>query len=328
MAYNKDNLHSFLDLIAQKYPGSNNSTYKSYKSFLLKTLEVYCEQYNVDFVDFSTEDIIKTITSKRVAVNGARRYISYMRQYGEWLLKENKISVTDWEIHPINKSNITKQVAESAEHQQVQKSRYFTSYQEFNLYLSQLFSQTTTGTEDISRFYTDIAILYLAWMGFSTDEMLQLTNADVTPDGIKDRPYENIDMCNFFIMYRDRQFHIRYYGYSGTRIREWVREGNRLLKGTEGVPNKYRLHKAGLTATKLASKLPAEHPRFNQKLKMEDVKQSGLFCRIYQYQQQHPHADNTTIISVFEKDMDTKIENSHTTGFLTMREYKIWKSLL
>lgn len=330
MAYDKDSLHQFLQTVADVYGGQNNSTYRVYKSFFINTLESYCLSENKDFVSFTTDDIVRVVTSKRIALNSARKYISFMRAYAEWLLKENKMDIISFEGHPVFDPSITAKVEKSIQLSQVQKSRYFTSFQQFDSYLWQVFSPDTTQTPEISRYYTDIAILYLAWMGFTTDEMLTLKTKDVYDAGISYRIYPDESMARFFNIYVKTKSYTRYYGNNGKKECFFITDGDKLLKGIEKPLDKYSLARAGRKATALSKKLLPTHFRYNTVLKMEDVRQSAIFCRIYQYETANPSLSATKIMQYFAVDIGVpadKIPSSTTANFL-FREYSQWKLLL
>ena len=309
--------------------------------FFNNQLYPYCEKINKTIEDFTVDDMVNFMSQSKLAlkIRSFENNCVYVRRYMRWCYDSGYITKEKLDAHFSFIPNIITQIFHDGKYAQAVSSRkYFISTQEFVEFVDTVFGEELSyqidEIKDVSRFDSQKAILYLLWLGFSPEEIINLTidDFDAKQKTIADVKITDKDIFSFFCYYKPRTdlLQLRKKGEEYSAI---YQDTYHLVKGIHNPCNLITVRNATITAQKRQKMLPENHKFRYISINASTIFYSQLFEKCYRAESEliasHMRVSKKTTESLIKDIVKENIPQSTEVAVSkVLKEYVLYKTII
>lgn len=256
-----------------------------------------------------------------------KRIVTYCRRYIRWLQTTGHLSFRDAETHILfdlryyNTSYITSHKLYRA----AKLSSVFFSTEEYVDYMSTVFDEKLT-QGDNTRYYTDIAVFYLSWLGFTIDEMLKLkkNDFDFSSRTIAGKYISDERMLTFLNKYNQSDTYEKLRKGHNFTTEEYVYNEYEFLKGKTTALNEMAIYNIFRTTRQRINEFNRDNidNQIENKVDFNNIKKSALFEYIYTVQKISYFETTTSGVALFASFIKDEIPTSAIMPLI--EDYNLW----
>ena len=318
--YNADRKLNFID---EQYGNQKQEAIEVIARFFNNIGDIE-QKKGKDLLDFNIIEIESIFTTLKIAVRGTfNNRKNIIKKYFEWGIRRKYIPINTLDIfnslvfdHIFDQNNL--------------KSKYFKNVED--LFDCLMTIVKTSDSEDAHRYDTVMCAILLIWCGISTSDVctLKIEDVDLNQRIVKlDKKYIlPKSVCDFIFEFLSTTSYAGYKKGSKGKVYYYKDTGYLLRTTTNSSIICYS--QSGLQSristwfTKGISELNENNDYYNHSLYLKDVRDSGFFTRLYEY-----NRENNISIKDIDKSMfltlkyDNEITDQNMSNYIDL--FVLWK---